>query len=260
MNSTVKQLLIWVFGLAVLFVGWNVVSKQMTTQHDKAASMTQVLNDADSGKISDVTIAGTEVTGSYKDSKESFHTTIPANYPDFYKDLRDHGVNVTIKDPQGNLWLSILIQALPILAIFALFVFMMRQMQSGGNKAMSFGKNRARLLSMQQKKITFKDVAGVDEAKEELKEIIEFPARGAEVPAAGRSHSQGRADGRASGNGQDVAGARGGGRGERSVLLDFRFGLRGDVCRVWARAAFATCLSRARRMLRASSSSTRSML
>jgi cell division protease FtsH len=174
LNSTVKQLLIWVFGLAVLFVGWNVVSKQMTTQHDKSASMTQVLNDADSGKISDVTIAGTEVTGSYKDSKESFHTTIPSNYPDFYKDLRDHGVNVTIKDPQGNLWLSILIQALPILAIFALFVFMMRQMQSGGNKAMSFGKNRARLLSMQQKKITFKDVAGVDEAKEELKEIIEF--------------------------------------------------------------------------------------
>jgi cell division protease FtsH len=167
-------LLIWAFGLGVLFVGWNVVSKQMATQHDKAASMTQVLNDADSGKISDVTIAGTEVTGNYKDSKESFHTTIPGNYPDFYKDLRDHGVNVMIKDPQGNLWLSILLQALPILAIFALFLFMMRQMQSGGNKAMSFGKNRARLLSMQQKKITFKDVAGVDEAKEELKEIIDF--------------------------------------------------------------------------------------
>jgi cell division protease FtsH len=174
LNSTVKQWLIWVFGLAVLFVGWNVVSKQMATQHDRSASMTQVLNDADNGKIVDVTIAGTEVTGNYKDSKESFHTTIPSNYPDFYKDLRDHGVNVTIKDPQGNLWLSILIQALPVLAIIALFVFMMRQMQSGGNKAMNFGKNRARLLSMQQKKITFKDVAGVDEAKEELKEIIDF--------------------------------------------------------------------------------------
>jgi cell division protease FtsH len=174
LNSTVKQLLIWVFGIAVLFMGWTFVSKQYAATNNKAISMTQAQNDAASGKITEVTIAGTEVTGNYKDGKESFHTTIPSNYPDFYKDLRDHGVNVTIKDPQGNVWVSILMQALPILAIFALFVFMMRQMQSGGNKALSFGKNRARLLSMQQKKITFKDVAGVDEAKEELKEIIEF--------------------------------------------------------------------------------------
>jgi cell division protease FtsH len=175
LNSTVKQLLIWVLGIACLFVGWQFVSKQMDATHDKAISLTQVLNDADSGKIDSLTVAGNEVTGTYKgNSKDSFHTVIPSNYPDFYTDLRSHGVNVTVKDPQGNLWFSILIQALPILAIFALFIFMMRQMQSGGNKAMSFGKNRARLLSMQQKKITFKDVAGVDEAKEELKEIIEF--------------------------------------------------------------------------------------
>jgi len=146
----------------------------MNTGHDKGISLTQMQNDADAGKVSTVTVTGPEVTGEYKGSKETFHTTIPANYPDFYKDLRDHGVDVTIKDPAGNVWFSVLIQALPILAIFALFLFMMRQMQSGGNKAMSFGKNRARLLSMQQKKITFKDVAGVDEAKEELKEIIEF--------------------------------------------------------------------------------------
>ncbi|MEO6923693.1 MAG: ATP-dependent zinc metalloprotease FtsH [Bryocella sp.] len=174
MNSTVKQTLIWVLGLACMFGMWRFVTVQMAATHDKAMSMTQVQNDAEAGKIADVTIAGSEVTGTYKEGKAAFHTTIPQNYPDFYKDLHEHGVNVTIKDPQGNMWLSILIQALPILAIFALFIFMMRQMQSGGNKAMSFGKNRARLLSMQQKKITFKDVAGVDEAKEELKEIIEF--------------------------------------------------------------------------------------
>ena len=146
----------------------------MNTSHDKAISLSQALSDAEASKVSTVTVTGAEVNGEYKGSKETFHTTIPANYPDFYKDLRDHGVDVTIKDPAGNVWFSVLIQALPILAIFALFLFMMRQMQSGGNKAMSFGKNRARLLSMQQKKITFKDVAGVDEAKEELKEIIEF--------------------------------------------------------------------------------------
>jgi cell division protease FtsH len=116
-----------------------------------------------------------DVSGKYKDASQgTFHTTIPQNYPDMYKDLRTAGVNVTIKDQNGSLWFSVLLNALPIVLIVVLFMFMMRQMQSGGNKALSFGKNRARLLSMQQKKITFKDVAGVDEAKEELKEIIEF--------------------------------------------------------------------------------------
>jgi len=162
--------------MACLLVGWQVVSKNMGTAHDKAVSLTQMQNDADAGKISTITVSGSEVTGEYKDGKETFHTTIPQNYMDHAeeKDLNDHGVNLVIKDPQGSLWFGILIQALPIAIIFALFLFMMRQMQSGGNKALSFGKNRARLLSMQQKKITFKDVAGVDEAKEELKEIIEF--------------------------------------------------------------------------------------
>jgi len=173
-STTVKHVTIWVLTICCLLVAWRFFVQNMNTSHDKAISLSQALSDAEASKVSTVTVTGAEVNGEYKGSKETFHTTIPANYPDFYKDLRDHGVDVTIKDPAGNVWFSVLIQALPILAIFALFLFMMRQMQSGGNKAMSFGKNRARLLSMQQKKITFKDVAGVDEAKEELKEIIEF--------------------------------------------------------------------------------------
>src|ERR1700726_3573331 len=88
--------------------------------------------------------------------------------------LPSHGVNVTIKDQNSNFWGSPLISIAPFALLLGLWFFLLRQMQSGGNKAMSFGKSRARLLSMQQKKITFKDVAGVDEAKEELKEIIEF--------------------------------------------------------------------------------------
>jgi cell division protease FtsH len=155
-------------------VGWRFVVTNMNPGHNKVVSMTEMQNDAIAGKISEVTVNGSEVSGKYKDGKETFTSTIPQNYPDLYKDLESHGVNVTIKDQQGTLWLNILFQIAPIIVILALFLFMMRQMQSGGNKAMSFGKNRARLLSMQQKKITFKDVAGVDEAKEELKEIIEF--------------------------------------------------------------------------------------
>jgi len=153
---------------------WQVVVKTTGGTQEKNISLTQLLNDADQGKIQDVVVNGAEVTGHYRDDKNQFHTTIPGNYPDMYKTLRDHGVNITIKDQSPNQWLSLLISIAPFALLLGLWFFLLRQMQSGGNKAMSFGKSRARLLSMQQKKITFKDVAGVDEAKEELKEIIEF--------------------------------------------------------------------------------------
>ena len=176
LNSTVKQLLIWVLTLGCLLVGWRFVATNMAAGHDKAVSLTQFQDDADAGKISDVLVDGADVTGKYKDGKETFHTTIPANYVDHNEeaDLKAHGVDVTFKSQQGNIYWNALLSFAPILVLVALFMFMMRQMQSGGNKALSFGKNRARLLSMQQKKITFKDVAGVNEAKEELREIIEF--------------------------------------------------------------------------------------
>ncbi len=158
-----------------LFVLWQFVVKSTGAGQEKNISLTQLLNDADQGKINDVIVNGAEVTGHYReDAKVLFHTTIPGNYPDMYKALRDHGVNITIKDQSPNQWLNLLISIAPFALLLGLWFFLLRQMQSGGNKAMSFGKSRARLLSMQQKKITFKDVAGVDEAKEELKEIIEF--------------------------------------------------------------------------------------
>jgi len=174
LNSTVKQILIWVFMIACLVFLWQFVVKGTGSGQEKNISLTQLLNDADQGKVAEVVVNGAEVTGHWKDDKTQFHTTIPANYPDMYKTLRDHGVNITIKDQNSNAWLGFLIQLAPFALLLGLWFFLLRQMQSGGNKAMSFGKSRARLLSMQQKKITFKDVAGVDEAKEELKEIIEF--------------------------------------------------------------------------------------
>ncbi|RZU42882.1 ATP-dependent zinc metalloprotease FtsH [Edaphobacter modestus] len=174
MNSTVKQILIWVFMITCLVFLWQFVVKGTGAGQEKNISLTQLLNDADQGKVADVMVNGSDVTGHWKDDKTQFHTTIPANYPDMYKTLRDHGVNISIKDQNSNAWLGFLIQLAPFALLLGLWFFLLRQMQSGGNKAMSFGKSRARLLSMQQKKITFKDVAGVDEAKEELKEIIEF--------------------------------------------------------------------------------------
>ncbi len=174
LNSTVKQILIWVFMITCLVFLWQFVVKGTGAGQEKNISLTQLLNDADQGKVAEVMVNGSEVTGKWKDDKTQFHTTIPANYPDMYKTLRDHGVNISIKDQNSNAWLGFLIQLAPFALLLGLWFFLLRQMQSGGNKAMSFGKSRARLLSMQQKKITFKDVAGVDEAKEELKEIIEF--------------------------------------------------------------------------------------
>ncbi len=177
MNSTVKQIITWVV-LAIAAVGlYLVVAKGTSGQKEKEITLTQFMSSVEQGTIDDATIRGNEVTGKYKTNDktaDTYHTTIPANYPDVYKLLKDKGVNVKVIDQQAGLWLTVLVNALPFVLIIAFWIFMMRQMQAGGNKALSFGKSRARLLSMQQKKITFKDVAGVDEAKEELREIIEF--------------------------------------------------------------------------------------
>jgi len=177
LNSTVKHLLIWVLTVGVLLMGWRLVTANMNNAKDVPISESKMQNDIDAGLIKDITVNGSEVTGTYKDStKGAFHTVVTPTFMDRAEeqDMTAHGVELNVKDPDNKAWVSILLQILPIAVVFALFLFMMRQMQSGGNKALSFGKNRARLLSMQQKKITFKDVAGVDEAKEELKEIIEF--------------------------------------------------------------------------------------
>ncbi|MGH9586992.1 MAG: ATP-dependent zinc metalloprotease FtsH [Acidobacteriaceae bacterium] len=174
MNSTVKQIIFWVFIFACLIVLWRVFQTGTGSGKEKEISFSEFLQDAQQGQITEVTISGDDAKGALKSGKETFHTVVPANYPHLYDVLDQNHVKVTIKDNSSSAWWSIMINVAPLLILVALWFFMIRQMQSGGNKALSFGKSRARLLSMQQKKITFKDVAGVDEAKEELQEIIEF--------------------------------------------------------------------------------------
>jgi cell division protease FtsH len=174
-NSTVKTILFWVFILICLMLLWGVVSKGTNMGKEPEYSYSELLERVQAGQVQDVTIQGTELHGHLKATpKEQFHTMIPTNSDSLTKDLTTNKVNTTFKDPQSNLLLPILFNVGPFVLIGAIWFFMLRQMQSGGNKALSFGKSRARLLSMQQKKVTFKDVAGVDEAKEELKEIIEY--------------------------------------------------------------------------------------
>jgi len=174
-NSTVKTILFWVFILICLLLLWGVVSKSAGVGKEPEFSYSELLDKVQAGLVQDVTVQGTDLHGHLKATpNEQFHTTIPANSDSLTKELRDNKVNFNFKNPDSNLLLPILFNVGPFVLIGAIWFFMLRQMQSGGNKALSFGKSRARLLSMQQKKVTFKDVAGVDEAKEELKEIIEY--------------------------------------------------------------------------------------
>jgi cell division protease FtsH len=174
-NSTVKTIIFWVFILICLMLLWGVVSRGANMGKDTEIGYSDLMDKIDAGQVQDASIQGTELRGHLKGSKDQFHTTISANSTDsLTKELRQYKVNFTIKDQSSNLPLQVLFNIGPFVLIIAVWFFFMRQMQSGGNKALSFGKSRARLLSMQQKKVTFKDVAGVDEAKEELKEIIEY--------------------------------------------------------------------------------------
>ncbi|HEV3275833.1 MAG TPA: ATP-dependent zinc metalloprotease FtsH [Terriglobia bacterium] len=174
MNSAVKNIIFWVVMVVTALVLWEV---WITSTRERVQELTfsQFTTMVNNGDVKDVTIAGTDVSGSLKKDGSKFKTTIPANYPDVFKSLLDKSVSTNVKSDQASPWLTWVGNLLlPIMVLVGFWIFFFRQMQSGGNKALSFGKSRARLLSSQQKKVTFKDVAGVDEAKEELQEIIEF--------------------------------------------------------------------------------------
>ncbi|HEX4784821.1 MAG TPA: ATP-dependent zinc metalloprotease FtsH [Candidatus Sulfotelmatobacter sp.] len=176
MNSTVKTVLFWLLICVSALLLWEVVKGARDGQKDKEVNATQFMSDAEQNNVRELTVNGMEVRGKYRDGS-AFHTTLTMNYftPEVLKDLHAKGVNVNFRDVNsGSLPLQLLGTWAPLILLGALWFFMIRQMQTGGNKALSFGKSRARLLSMQQKKVTFKDVAGVEEAKEELREIIEF--------------------------------------------------------------------------------------
>jgi len=172
MNSNVKTAVLWIVLICVAVLIWVVV-KTGKSGAEAQPTFTEFMNQVEQGKVKGVQISGNQVKGQYTDGSRLV-TMIPMNYPDLYKTLRDKNVNMDIREASSGNWVSILINAIPFVLLLAFWIFMMRQMQSGGNKALSFGKSRARLHSSQQKKVTFKDVAGVEEAKEELQEIIEF--------------------------------------------------------------------------------------
>jgi cell division protease FtsH len=175
-NSTVKTVLFWLLiGISALLL-YTVVKSARDGQKDAELHVTQFMSELEQNNVQEFTVNGMEVRGKLRNNS-LFHATAPGNYftPEVLKDLKAKSVDVKFNDANSSsLPLQLLGTWAPLILLGALWFFMIRQMQTGGNKALSFGKSRARLLSMQQKKVTFKDVAGVEEAKEELKEIIEF--------------------------------------------------------------------------------------
>jgi cell division protease FtsH len=178
-SSTAKTILFW---LSIVLLGvmlWKLVSANGQAAREDEPSFSEFMAHVDQGDVKEVTMYlspnSYELQGEYVKANKKFHVTVfKEAAPDLTKQLRDKSVMIKVKEVRSGDWLIILLNALPLLLLVGFCLFLMRQMQAGGNKALSFGKSRARLLSAQQKKVTFKDVAGTDEAKEELQEIIEF--------------------------------------------------------------------------------------
>ena len=174
MNPNFRNFALWViiFLLVVALVLLFQNPGQRAQTQD--ISFSQLLTDVDQGRVHDVTIAGADIAGHYNDSR-AFSTYAP-NDPSLVANLYKKNVAITAKPPSdGNSWLvTLLVNGLPLIAFIGVWIFMSRQMQGAGGKAMGFGKSKAKLLTEAHGRVTFEDVAGVDEAKEDLEEIVEF--------------------------------------------------------------------------------------
>ena len=178
-SSTLKTVMFWLFIIMLVVLLWTLVSKSGQSAREEEPNYSEFMAQLDRGNVKEVTLylspTSYEIEGEWREPSKKFRTTIfKESAPDLTKTLRDKNVLINVKEVNRADWVTFLLNAAPLFLLVAFWIFMMRQMQAGGNKALSFGKSRARLLTAQQKKATFKDVAGTDEAKEELQEIIEF--------------------------------------------------------------------------------------
>ena len=171
MNPSVRSFAFWALVIVVVALIWNFSTTYQAG--DDAMSFSEFMRQVETGQVENVTLTGNEVTGTTT-SGESFRTFAPPQFEGLVNRLIERDVQVNAEEATGSPWTTLLYSWAPILLIVGFWIFFMRQVQSGGNKALSFGKSRAKLSSSAQKKVTFKDVAGVEEPKEELQEIIEF--------------------------------------------------------------------------------------
>jgi cell division protease FtsH len=175
MNSNFRNLAIWVVIGLLLMALFNLFQNPGQGRRGNEISYSDFLAGVDSGNVSEVTIAKHRISGSYRDKSSTFTTVAPED-PGLVERLNKKGVKITARPPEEDVpsILGVLVNWFPMLLLIGVWVFFMRQMQSGGGRAMGFGKSKAKLLTERQGRVTFEDVAGVDEAKADLQEIVEF--------------------------------------------------------------------------------------
>ncbi len=167
-----KNIVIWlVIGLLMMAL-YNVFQTSSESRGVNEISYTTLISEVSGGNVRDVVISGDEITGTFNDGSR-FHSFSPDD-PQFIERLNDQGVIINVKPIKQSALFSIFISWFPMLLLIAVWVFFLRQMQGGGKGAMGFGKSKAKLLNEKKGKVTFSDVAGIDEAKEDLEEIVEF--------------------------------------------------------------------------------------
>ena len=171
-NKVSSNLALWlVLGVIFLFM-FNLFNRQQPREPEVVFS--DFFTAVEKGEVSEVVIQGQVIRGRFRND-DRFKTYAPTDDPDLMRTLRDRGVRVAARPEDSDPWyITILIQWFPMLLLIGVWIFFMRQMQMGGGKAMSFGKSRAKLLTENQQRVTFNDVAGVEEPKQELEEIIAF--------------------------------------------------------------------------------------
>ncbi|MBC8458036.1 MAG: ATP-dependent zinc metalloprotease FtsH [Deltaproteobacteria bacterium] len=171
MNTFSKNLTLWIVISLMMILLFQIFKKETTRTGQ--LSYTEFLNMVEEGEISRVTIQGDKISG-ISNQGRSFRTFAPKDL-ELIKILRNKGIEITARPGETSPWyMTILVSWFPMLLLIGVWIFFMRQMQAGGGKALSFGKSRARLVTDEKNKVTFDDVAGIQEAKEELQEIIEF--------------------------------------------------------------------------------------
>ncbi|HXH44704.1 MAG TPA: ATP-dependent zinc metalloprotease FtsH [Bradyrhizobium sp.] len=174
MNANLRNFALWVIIVLLLLALFTLFQNPGQRAASQDIAFSQLLSEVDRGNVRDVVIQGPDIHGTFTNGS-SFQTYAP-NDPTLVKRLYDSKVQITAKPPGDNVpwFVSLLVSWLPFIALIGVWIFLSRQMQGGAGKAMGFGKSRAKMLTEAHGRVTFEDVAGVDEAKQDLQEIVEF--------------------------------------------------------------------------------------
>ncbi len=176
MQSNFRNLAVWVVIALLLVALFNLFQNPNQSRRGQSIPYSEFLVAVESRSVQDLVLQGNRIEGTYRDSGNNFRTYAPNNDPGFVDRLRSSGVKFTVRPTEDEVpsFLSVLVNWFPMLLLIAVWVFFMRQMQAGSGRAMGFGKSKAKLLTERHGRVTFEDVAGVDEAKVDLQEIVEF--------------------------------------------------------------------------------------